>query len=349
MNEFVRAVRLDDVDPLFEMISSVTPGLTTLMLDRACLLDRVERSHFAFTKKSESQSGEPYVLVMEDGISGRLIGTSTVYGKTGGYEPFYAYRVLTTTHNSPQLGLYDRKRTSLHLQRIYDGPTEIGSLFLLPEFRGSGRGRLLSLARFALLAQRPQRFANRVIAEMRGRCDAQGVSPFWEAVMRPFFEVDFPVADALSTVSKPFIEELMPQYPLYVDLMPQAAREVIGQVHPETEPAVKLLTDEGFSTASAAELVDIFDAGPVLQCDAKNIKAVLRCHKYRVALIGEVVHGTQSIVTSMHQGFRGCLAVVEVGPDNATIHIDQATATTLGVTLGEFIWSMSPKSRSDDR
>ena len=44
MNEFVRAVRLDDVEPLFEMISSVTPGLTTLMLDRGQLLERVERS-----------------------------------------------------------------------------------------------------------------------------------------------------------------------------------------------------------------------------------------------------------------------------------------------------------------
>lgn len=340
MNEFVRAVRLDDVEPLFEMISSVSPGLTTLMLDRGQLLERVERSHFAFTRKSESQSGEPYVLVMEDGHTGRLVGTSTVYGKTGGYEPFYAYRVVTTTHHCPQLGLQNRKRTSLHLQRIYDGPTEIGSLFLLPEFRGAGRGRLLSLARFALLAQRPHRFANRVIAEMRGQSDDQGVSPFWEAVMRPFFEVAFPVADAMSTVSKPFIEELMPQYPIYVDLIPKSARDVIGLVHPETEPAVKLLTEEGFAPT---EMVDIFDAGPVLQCETESIHAVKRCEKLRVVSIGEVTNGTNQIVSTMHDGFRGQLALVNRLVDEPELQITVGTAGLLGVDIGDAVWCMSPR------
>ncbi len=347
MNEFVRAVQLDDVDPLLEMISSVTPGLTTLLLDRARLLERVERSHFAFSRKSESHSGEPYVLVMEDGLTGRLVGTSTVYGKTGGYEPFYAYRVVTTTHNSPQLNLHNRQRASLHLQRIYDGPTEIGSLFLRPEYRGAGRGRLLSLTRFALLAQRPHRFASRVVAEMRGRCDAQGVSPFWEAVMRPFFEVDFPVADALSTVSKSFIEDLMPQYPLYVDLMPPSARGVIGRVHPETEPAVKLLTEEGFSLTTAAELVDIFDAGPVLHCDTSKIGAVRRCQKYRIAGVGDIANGRQSIVTSMYDGFRGRMAAVEMQANDSTICIDEITASTLGVGVGDWLWSMTPRPVND--
>jgi len=341
MSEFIRAVRLDDVEPLFEMISSVTPGLTTLMLDREQLLDRVERSHFAFTRRSESQSGEPYVLVMEDGVSGRIVGTSTVYGKTGGYEPFYAYRVVTTLHHSEQLGLHNRPRTSLHLQRIHDGPTEIGSLFLLPQFRGAGRGRLLSLSRFALLAQRPNRFADRVIAEMRGRCDTNGISPFWEAVMRPFFEVDFPVADALSTVSKPFIEEMMPLYPLYVDLMPQEAKEVIGCVHPETEPALQLLTDEGF--VANTDLVDIFDAGPVVQCKTNAIDAVRRCQKRQVDAIGGVTGGTRTIISSMYEGFRGRFADVEISADNSSIKIDPSTADSLGVGVGDAVWCLSPK------
>src|SRR5690606_15072354 len=117
--------------------------------------------------------------------------------------------------------------------------------------------------RFMLLAQRPGRFADRVVAEMRGRCDQHGVSPFWEAVMRPFFQVDFPVADALSTIAKNFIEELISPFPIPLELLPQGAREVIGQVHPETEPAVKLLNGEGFT---ATNMIDIFDAGPVLEC-----------------------------------------------------------------------------------
>ena len=340
MNEFVRAVRLDDFEPLFEMIGSVTPGLTTLMLDRAQLLERIERSHFAFTRKSESHSGEPYVLVMEDGTSGRLVGTSTVYGKTGGYEPFYAYRVVTTTHHCPQLAIHDQKRLSLHLQRIYDGPTEIGSLFLLPEFRGGGRGRLLSLARFALLAQRPHRFADRVIAEMRGRCDEDGVSPFWEAVMRPFFEVEFKVADALSTVSKPFIEELIPQYPLSLDLMPPAAREVIGRVHRETEPALRMLSEEGFI---ATDMVDIFDAGPVVQCYTKDIDAVRRCQMRTVDTIAPVEGGTHVIAASKHDGFRGLCGSMILRDDESSVQLEPAHAQTLGVSVGDTIWCMTPR------
>jgi arginine N-succinyltransferase len=341
MSQFVRSVRLEDVDTLLEMISSVTPGLTTLMLDRSRLLERVERSHFAFTRKSESHAGEPYVLVMEDEATGRLVGTSTVYGKTGGYEPFYAYRVVTTTHTSPQLKLYERKRRSLHLQRIYDGPTEIGSLFLLPEFRGSGRGRLLSFSRFALIAQRPHRFADRVIAEMRGHCDQRGVSPFWEAVMRPFFEVDFTVADSLSTVSKPFIEEMMPQFPLYVDLMPESAKNVIGKVHHETEPAVKLLYEEGFN---ATDMVDIFDAGPVLQCATLAISAVQRCIKFQVSQVGAVVDGIETISSSRHDGFRAMLAPVMLDHGLMNVRINEETARVLGVGVGDNIWCMTPRA-----
>ncbi|MGV3485281.1 MAG: arginine N-succinyltransferase [Planctomycetaceae bacterium] len=343
MGEFVRAVRLDDVDRLYDMIGSVTPGLTTLMLDRDRLLERVERSHFAFSKRSETPSGEPYVLVMEDEATGRLVGTSTVYGKTGGYEPLYAYRIVTILHNCPQLGLSNRPRTSLHLQRIYDGPTEIGSLFMLPEFRGAGRGRLLSLSRFALLAQRPHRFGQRVIAEMRGHCDADGISPFWEAVMRPFFEVDFPVADALSTISKAFIEDLMPQYPLYLDLMPDSAKQVIGRVHPETEAAVKLLRDEGFAPT---ELVDIFDGGPVLQQQTALIDAVKRCQKHIVVSIGDTQEANVTIVTSTHEGFRGCLAEVQSLEDGRSVRINEQAAAKLGVGVGDEVWCMSPRPAS---
>ncbi len=344
MTPWIRPVRVDDLDNLLEMIRSVTPGLTTLLVDRDRLLERIERSHFAFTRKSESQAGEPYLLVMEDGSGdengqGRLIGTATVYGRTGGYEPFYAYRVVTTVHHSEQLGVHDQHRTAFHLHRIYDGPTEIGSLFLLPEFRGAGRGRLLSLARFALIAQRPHRFASRVIAEMRGQCDERGVSPFWEAAMRPFFQVDFSVADALSTIAKPYIEELMPQYPLFYDLLPRSARDVVGQVHPETEAALQLLTEEGFA---ATDMVDIFDAGPVVQCETQNIKAVRRCRQVTVGSLGEVSQGEQMIIASMRDGFRCQYANVEITNDDDVVVIAPSVASRLAVKVGDQAWLMPP-------
>ncbi len=70
---------------------------------------------------------------------------------------------------------------------------------------------------------------------------------------------------------KTFIAELMPAYPIYISLLPEAARGVIGQVHPNTAPARAILEKEGFSWRGS---VDIFDAGPVLEADTDQIRAV---------------------------------------------------------------------------
>lgn len=42
------------------------------------------------------------------------------------------------------------------------------------------------------------------------------------------------------------------------------ARDVIGQVHPQTAPARAVLEKEGFRYRN---YIDIFDGGPTLECD----------------------------------------------------------------------------------
>ena len=150
----VRAVKIDDLDALHQLVQSATRGLTSLQLDRAQLLDRVEQSTFAFRRIGSSPHGEPYVLVLFNTETGELVGTSTVYAKTGGYQPMYAYQRIASDHHSALLGV-QQHRERLELQRIHDGPTEIGSLFLRGVYRGQGRGRWLSLARFAVIAMMP--------------------------------------------------------------------------------------------------------------------------------------------------------------------------------------------------
>ena len=61
--------------------------------------------------------------------------------------------------------------------------------------------------------------------------------------------------------SKAFIAELMPKFPLYSCFLSEDARNVIGKVHPDTEPALSMLKSEGFSYQG---YVDIFDAGPAV-------------------------------------------------------------------------------------
>ena len=313
----VRSVRIDDIDALFQLAQSATKGLTSLQLDRARLLDRVEQSTFAFSRTGISPRGEPYVLVLVNSETGELVGTSTVYAKTGGYQPLYAYRRIESDHQSELLGV-SQHRERLDLERIHDGPTEIGSLFLRGIYRGEGRGRWLSLARFALISMLPHRFADRVIAQMRGRSDPDGSVPFWDAVAGRFIPVDFAIADAMSTISKQFIEEMMPQHPIYLELLPKKIRDGIGQVHTETEPAVAMLKAEGFTDT---DLFDIFDAGPVISAETKSILAVKRT---RSLTVGRVVNqlnegSTQAMVASGEDGFTSVLTEIQTNGDTVDL------------------------------
>ncbi len=337
----VRAVQIEDLDTLHALVQSATRGLTSLQLDRERLLDRVEHSVFAFSRTGLSPSGEPYVLVLVNDQTGQLVGTSTIYTKTGGYQPFYAYQLTESFHHSELLGVSHTRR-SLQLQRIHDGPTEIGSLFLRGMFRRKGMGRWLSLSRFALIAMLPHRFADRVIAEMRGKADPQtGEVPFWEAVSGRFIPTKFSVVDSMSTVSKQFIEEMMPMHPIYLDLLAQEICAGIGTVHKETVPALKLLKSEGFQET---DLVDIFDAGPVVSCRTKEIDGVKRTREVTVGEIteGEPADEANAIVCSTAGGFSS--ALVDVDPHVDTVSIDRQTASALQVDVGSVCYAMALRS-----
>ncbi len=325
----VRSVQLADLDQLWELIEQATYGMTTLQISKEQLSERVEHSHFAFTRKAEKPSGEPYVFVMEETADERLVGLSCIFSKTGGYEPFYSYARVTESNYCELLNKVQEVE-SLHLQKIHDGPTEIGSLFLLPDYRGKGRGRLLSLARFVFMSAYPKRFAEQVIAEMRGVMDDNGNCPFWEAIGRHFFDMDFPQADNLSTLNKRFIEDLMPRYPIYTNLLSREVRSILSDVHPNTRPALAMLQAEGFEKT---KLVDIFDGGPVVRCQRTTIDAVRRTRTCSLSEVKNQVNGSAHIVASLKGGFRATIAEVE--ESGGELILTQQIAELLRVTNGD--------------
>ena len=335
----VRAVRIEDLDHLHDLVQSATRGLTSLQLDRARLLDRVEQSVFAFSRSGMSPRGEPFVLVLVNDATGELVGTSTVYAKTGGYQPLYAYKLVESDHHSEMLGI-QQHRTTLVLQRIHDGPTEIGSLFLRGKFRGQGFGRWLALSRFALIAMFRHRFADRVIAEMRGKANADGSVPFWEAVPGRFIPTKFATVDAMSTISKQFIEEMMPMHPIYLDLLPAEIRDGIGEVHDETRPAIRMLKDEGFQET---RMVDIFDAGPMVSCETDRIKAVGRSQTRIVASVVDALpqESSKLILCSGEAGFTSRFAPAEFDGDELVI--DRDTAQLLNLETGAECVALAPR------
>jgi arginine N-succinyltransferase len=357
----VREASTADLDSLWELIGHANAGMTSLKIDQEQLADRIERSHFAFRRTQEHPEGAPYVFVMQDSDSGKLVGTSCIFSKTGGYEPFYAYRVVSEIHTSALLE-QSREIRALHLIKIHNGPTELGGLFLLPDSRGSGGGRLLSLSRFLYMAAHLKRFANETIAEMRGYQDESGASPFWNAIGSHFFPIDFPRADALSMINKQFIEDLMPQYPIYLELLPDDAIEVIGKVHTQTRPALEMLKRQGFVQK---DLVDIFDAGAVVHCNTRDIAAVRNARPCVLSRILEKgtygnqdkrvpLHGDSlrtSFISTENPRFQCTLGYCEGDGGNCEsdgvvdhqkrVAIDAETAEHLKAGLGDRLWVLS--------
>lgn len=337
--KIVRPVRPGDLPALRDLAESAGIGLTTLPADERLLRARVMASLRAIDTEVIRPAGEAYLFVLQDQQTGAVDGTAGVVARVGGFEPFYSYRVERRVHASAQLGV-EREVAALHLVADHKGPTEIGTLFLHPRARGGGAGRLLSLSRFLFIACFPERFDVQVLAEMRGVQTAPGVAPFWDAVGRHFFDLDFAEADAQSAVDKQFIADLMPKHPIYIPLLPPAVQAVIGQVHPETRPALALLRQEGFETCDE---VDIFDAGPMVRAPRDQIRTVRESEVAVVAAVRPVA-GPRLMISNTRLDFRATLGAVE--SEGEGVAIAPAVAAALEVEVGATIRSVALRSPS---
>lgn len=330
----IRPVAPPDLDDLLELAGQASFGLTTLPRDADFLRQRITDSAEGFGRLGTGRPrGEALLLVLEDTSSKRVVGTAGVVSKVGGFEPFYAYSIETTLHESHDLGIRKEIRT-LHLVEEHNGPSEIGSMFLHPCMRGQGAGRIASLSRFLLIAEYPANFDETVIAEMRGVIDERGHSDFWDAVGKHFFDLDFPKADALSMTGKQFIGDLMPRHPIYIPLLPPAAQAVIGQVHQNTAPALRILQREGFQFTG---MVDIFEAGPIVSCPRDDLRLVRNSHRQPVVATTPEQSGpaTHLIATTGTDAFRCCGSSLEQTAEGVTL--PAAVATSLDVNTGDIV------------
>jgi arginine N-succinyltransferase len=268
----IRPVQERDLDRLEELAKSIEGGgMTTLPADREILAQKIKTSLNNFSKTIKHPGPETYLLVLEDLETGQVGGTAAVFARIGLEKAFYTYSLTKTTHVSMELSRH-HTHDVLHLVNDYIGFAEVGSLYLDPKFRKPNAGRILARSRYLFIGEHRSHFPDEVVAEMRGWQDEDGQSPFWEALGKHFFGMSFQEADHLSATSNnQFIADLMPKFPVYVDLLPKAAQEVIGQAHEGAVPALKLLEWEGFRSHRH---VDIFDAGPCVQARVDNIRAI---------------------------------------------------------------------------
>lgn len=330
----IRPIAEGDLAELQALARETGVGFTSLPDNSDFLADKIAATEAAFAERRPVDQRN-YFFVLEDENTGALAGCCAIEGQVGREVPFYHYRLGTLAHSSVQLDLH-RTIDTLFLSSDHTGDAEVASLFLRPEYRGRERnGVLLSQVRWLFMAEFRDRFPDKVIAEMRGRFDERGKSPFWECLGSHFFPLDFDEADRLTGLGqKSFIGELMPKFPIYTPFLSEAARACIGQVHEQTRPALAMLKKEGLRWEG---YIDIFDGGPTVEAYVDDVRAVRASRRARVA----IAHGETSAerprwlaATTDMARFRA--AWVSRGPDaEGVVTLSEAEACRLEISAGD--------------
>ncbi|SFS10250.1 arginine N-succinyltransferase [Sphingomonas jatrophae] len=329
MSFVVRPSRASDLDALYEMAKLTGGGFTNLPPDRRALRNRLKASEEAFGKSADVPGPDIYLLILENLETGRIAGTAQIFAQVGQVFPFYSYRLGTLTQHSRELERTFRAEM-LTLTTDYEGASEVGGLFLHPRERAGGLGLLLARSRYLFIRQHRARFAERVIAELRGVIDEAGGSPFWDGLAGKFFGMGFQEADEFNAVNgHQFIADLMPKHPIYIAMLPEAARHVIGLPHPSGRAAMKMLEAEGFRHEG---YVDIFDGGPTMAARTDTIRSIAGATIAPVARVGGEAGRRALVATGRLTGFRCAFADLSGGD---VLEIDAAGAAALGVREGD--------------
>lgn len=349
---YIRPVNPDDIDALCTMAKHSGVGVTTLPDNRQKMQAKLDKAVASF-REELPEKDRLYLFAMIDPESAKPAGICALEASIGHDDIWYNYHVGRTVHSSRDIGVHKITRT-LYLSNDLTGSSEICTLFLMPDYRKNQNGQMLSKSRYLFLAEFQHLFGRDIIAEMRGFSDENGQSPFWESLGRHFFQMKFSDADYLTGLgNKAFIAELMPKFPIYVPMLSKDAQEVIGKVHPDTEPALAMLQAEGFDFNG---YVDIFDGGPTVSSRIKNIRAVRESRLYSVEIQQDVPapdltrkDGLSLVSNRRFSDYRVAMINTDALSES-TLYLSAAQAENLNVSNGDSVRAVAlrPRRPSDD-
>jgi arginine N-succinyltransferase len=330
-----------DVDAILE----VAQHLDTVNLphDREHIDRIVLRSEQSFDGTLAPADRE-YLFVLEEVDAGHICGTCMIHGQHGTRRaPHVFFRVLEEERYSVTLDRY-LVHQCLRIGYNYNGPTEIGGLILLPEYRGhpDSLGKLLSYVRFLYIAIHRAWFRDRVISELLPPLEPDGTSRLWRHIGRPFTGLTYQEADLLSKDNKEFIHALFPHELIYVSMLPEEVKQVIGQVGPETKGVEKMLRRIGFRYASQ---IDPFDGGPHFVADTDDITLVMNTRRARIGAASPGSAETTWAVLATEQagrGFRATAARVQASPSGDELGVPAQVLDLLGVEPKGEVWWVAP-------
>ena len=266
--QIVRLANTKDENQIFDLIKNGDSGMTTLPKTKEEVLERIKWSQRSLKKRHHKYSKDCYLFVLEE--NKKIVGISAIYTSVSlnGSSVFFKRRQKKISSKSLK---FEKKLDVIQLHTVKKPYTELGTLFLHPNFRGKGRGSLLSFARFKFMALWPERFDKNIVAEIRGKVDKNDQSIFWKYFSRHFFNEDIFNNDEISYIDNSFITESIPKHPFLISPLNKKAQAIIGKPNDNAYPAYKMMESQNFKPNG---LVDIIDAGPCLDCSIKKIKLI---------------------------------------------------------------------------
>jgi len=335
VSHVVRAATDADLQHLYEMAKLTGGGFTNLPPDRRALRAKLDRSNAAFARDEDGVADELFVLMLEDTVTGEVRGTCQIFTEVGRRHPFYSYRLGTLAQHSRELDRTFRAEM-LALTTDLEGSSEVGGLFLHPGERAGGLGMLLARSRYLFIRRHRARFADLLLAELRGIIDEAGGSPFWDGLAGRFFGMNFQDADQFNAIhGHQFIADLFPKHPIYTAMLPEGARAAIGLPHPSGRAAMRMLEHEGFRYE---HYLDIFDGGPTMTARMDEVRSIREAVDARVAGVDgddRPRHGDQEalVATGRLADFRCAVGRVRETADGVVL--SGPCAAVLGVGRGD--------------
>jgi arginine N-succinyltransferase len=334
----VRPAGNDDFQAIYEMAKLTGGGFTNLPPDRGALVDKLIRSEKGFASEAGEPTDDLFLFVLENADTGQIRGTCQLFSTVGLEAPFYSYRIGTLTQTSKALGKTFRAQL-LNLTTDLEGSSEVGGLFLHPGERAGGLGLLLARSRYLYMRLHRARFADRLIAELRGVIDESGGSPFWDAIAGRFFDMNFQEADEFNAAhGTQFIADLMPKTPIYTAMLPESATHVMGVPHPSGRAAMRMLEREGFRQDC---YIDIFDGGPTMIAETGQVRTIRDSQLLVLGRVEEEMAGTNVMLAAGERtGFAAVCGNLVHDPDG-TGALDRKTAGLLRIRPGDSFLAMS--------
>lgn len=308
-----------DAPALLQLVRQSSGGLSSLQPRLEFLKDYIASSEKSFSGEKDLEEPHKYLLGLFDVRADRLIGCAAVKTQIGKDSPFINFDIKG-----------DGPDQCLQASSRFTGATEVGSLFLHPDYRADGLGRYLAKVRYLLMASEPWRFGDSVIAELRGICGAEG-SPLYDHLFEYKLEKTFLEADAEYYDRNPdALGDIVPIGCIDTCDMPIDVKASLGQPHPSGIGAMRLLQREGFIFSGT---IDLFDAGPIMSVHRDTIRTIMNAKTATISASPSGAQGEPTLIASGKVAEFRALLTPAIESDNGLLVLPKALQA-LGANMG---------------